>query len=190
MTNQKLQYFTTLIYVVKYHGSVLQFFPHFSLSEGIYSLQTDKGLEAFGCLQIWHSCTWSVHIEVHSPWSYGNDQPDWKHSSSFFYYIIYYNSHIGRYLISIYPTGPVLHLQVVEYVGEIVGLRVADKREIEYQSGRRLQYKSACYFFRIDKEHIIDATRKGGIARFVNHSCLVIESSPSMYFLPMQLLFL
>ncbi|XP_072993495.1 uncharacterized protein [Typha latifolia] len=61
---------------------------------------------------------------------------------------------------------------VVEYVGEIVGLRVADKREIEYQSGRRLQYKSACYFFRIDKEHIIDATRKGGIARFVNHSCL------------------
>ncbi|KAJ8461757.1 hypothetical protein OPV22_034683 [Ensete ventricosum] len=61
---------------------------------------------------------------------------------------------------------------VVEYVGEIVGLRVADKREAEYQSGRRIQYKSACYFFRIDKEHIIDATRKGGIARFVNHSCL------------------
>ncbi|XP_058111386.1 uncharacterized protein LOC131254706 [Magnolia sinica] len=61
---------------------------------------------------------------------------------------------------------------VVEYVGEIVGLRVADKRETEYQSGRKLQYKSACYFFRIDKEHIIDATCKGGIARFVNHSCL------------------
>ncbi|KAF2287250.1 hypothetical protein GH714_039444 [Hevea brasiliensis] len=61
---------------------------------------------------------------------------------------------------------------VVEYVGEIVGLRVADKRENEYQSGKKLQYKSACYFFRIDKEHIIDATRKGGIARFVNHSCL------------------
>ncbi|XP_057959265.1 uncharacterized protein LOC131151840 isoform X2 [Malania oleifera] len=63
---------------------------------------------------------------------------------------------------------------VVEYIGEIVGLRVADKRESEYQSGKRLQYKSACYFFRIDKEHIIDATRKGGIARFVNHSCLVV----------------
>ncbi|KAJ4958628.1 hypothetical protein NE237_025739 [Protea cynaroides] len=61
---------------------------------------------------------------------------------------------------------------VVEYVGEIVGLRVADKRENEYHSGRKLQYKSACYFFRIDKEHIIDATCKGGIARFVNHSCL------------------
>nr|XP_025659824.1 uncharacterized protein LOC112755751 isoform X2 [Arachis hypogaea] len=61
---------------------------------------------------------------------------------------------------------------VVEYVGEIVGSRVADKREIEYQSERKLQYKGACYFFRIDKEHIIDATKKGGIARFVNHSCL------------------
>lgn len=60
---------------------------------------------------------------------------------------------------------------VVEYVGEIVGLRVADKRETEYQSGKKLQYKSACYFFKIDKEYIIDATRKGGIARFVNHSC-------------------
>ncbi|XP_052886576.1 uncharacterized protein LOC108452097 [Gossypium arboreum] len=61
---------------------------------------------------------------------------------------------------------------VVEYVGEIVGQHVADKRELEYMSGRKVQYKSACYFFRIDKEHIIDATRKGGIARFVNHSCL------------------
>jgi SET domain-containing protein len=50
---------------------------------------------------------------------------------------------------------------------------VADKREIEYISGRKLQYKSACYLFRIDNEHVIDATRKGGIARFVNHSCLV-----------------
>lgn len=58
-----------------------------------------------------------------------------------------------------------------------MGLRVADKRENEYQSGKKLQYKSACYFFKIDKEHIIDATCKGGIARFVNHSCSVILCS-------------
>lgn len=58
-------------------------------------------------------------------------------------------------------------------MGEIVGLRVADKREIDYLSGKKLQYKSACYFFRIDQEHIVDATQKGGIARFVNHSCMV-----------------
>jgi len=54
-----------------------------------------------------------------------------------------------------------------------VGLRVADKREAEYHSGKRLQYQGACYLFRIDTEQIIDATRKGGIARFVNHSCSV-----------------
>lgn len=66
--------------------------------------------------------------------------------------------------------------QVVQYVGEIVGQCVADKREIEYQSGKRQQYKSACYFFKIGKEHIIDATRKGGIARFINHSCQVTNN--------------
>ncbi|XP_042464298.1 uncharacterized protein LOC122047223 isoform X1 [Zingiber officinale] len=88
----------------------------------------------------------------------------WKH-------LVVYKSGIhalGLYTSQFIPRGAM----VVEYIGEIVGLRVADKREIEYQSGRRIQYKSACYFFRIDKEHIIDATRKGGIARFVNHACL------------------
>jgi len=74
---------------------------------------------------------------------------------------------LGLYTSVFIPRGSM----VVEYVGEIVGQRVADKREIEYQSGKRQQYKSACYFFKIDREHIVDATRKGGIARFVNHSC-------------------
>lgn len=74
---------------------------------------------------------------------------------------------LGLYTCQFIPRGGM----VVEYVGEIVGPRVADKRESEYLSGRKLQYKGACYFFRIDKEQIIDATRKGGIARFVNHAC-------------------
>ncbi|XP_044471547.1 uncharacterized protein LOC123200432 isoform X5 [Mangifera indica] len=88
----------------------------------------------------------------------------WKH-------LVVYKSNIhalGLYTSRFISRGEM----VVEYVGEIVGLRVADKREIEYDLRRKLQYKSACYFFRIDKEHIIDATCKGGIARFVNHSCL------------------
>uniref|UniRef100_A0A0D9XGM5 Histone-lysine N-methyltransferase n=1 Tax=Leersia perrieri TaxID=77586 RepID=A0A0D9XGM5_9ORYZ len=87
----------------------------------------------------------------------------WKH-------LVVYKSGIhglGLYTSEFIPRGS----SVVEYVGEIVRQRVADKREIEYQSGKRQQYKSACYFFKIDKEHIIDATRKGGIARFINHSC-------------------
>ncbi|KAG8057737.1 hypothetical protein GUJ93_ZPchr0002g24613 [Zizania palustris] len=87
----------------------------------------------------------------------------WKH-------LVVYKSGIhglGLYTSEFIPRGSM----VVEYVGEIVEQCVADKREIEYQSGKRQQYKSACYFFKIDKEHIIDATRKGGIARFINHSC-------------------
>ncbi|KAL6985222.1 hypothetical protein U1Q18_018600 [Sarracenia purpurea var. burkii] len=88
----------------------------------------------------------------------------WKH-------LVVYKS--GIHALGLYTSKFISRgAMVVEYVGEIVGLRVADRRESEYQSGRKLQYKSACYFFRIDKEHIIDATRKGGIARFVNHSCL------------------
>ncbi|KAJ6434877.1 hypothetical protein OIU84_000175 [Salix udensis] len=84
-------------------------------------------------------------------------------------YLIVYKS--GIHALGLYTSRFIYRgAMVVEYVGEIVGQRVADKREYEY--GRKLQYKSACYFFRIDKEHIIDATRKGGIARFVNHSCL------------------
>lgn len=60
---------------------------------------------------------------------------------------------------------------VVEYIGELIGQHVADKRVLDYHSGSRKQYKGACYIFRIEKDNFIDATRKGGIARFVNHSC-------------------
>ncbi|XP_024368681.2 uncharacterized protein [Physcomitrium patens] len=78
----------------------------------------------------------------------------------------------GIHALGLYTTDFIAEGEVVvEYVGEIVGSRVADKREAEYHSGKRLQYQGACYLFRIDTEQIIDATRKGGIARFVNHSC-------------------
>jgi histone-lysine N-methyltransferase SETD1 len=30
----------------------------------------------------------------------------------------------------------------------------------------------SCYLFRLDKDAIIDATRRGGMARFINHSCV------------------
>ncbi|CAK9146456.1 unnamed protein product [Ilex paraguariensis] len=94
----------------------------------------------------------------------------YKHSKGWKHLVVYKS---GIHALGLYTSRFISRgAMVVEYVGEIVGLRVADKRESEYQSGRKLQYKSACYFFRIDKEHIIDATQKGGIARFVNHSCL------------------
>lgn len=115
-----------------------------------------QGLPKFPDLDIEHDCR--------KEYARYKQAKGWKH-------LVVYKSRIhalGLYTSRFISRGEM----VVEYIGEIVGLRVSDKREKEYQSGKKLQYKSACYFFRIDKEHIIDATRKGGIARFVNHSCL------------------
>lgn len=56
---------------------------------------------------------------------------------------------------------------VIEYVGEIIRQSVADDRERRYTD---LGIGSS-YLFRIDEQKIIDATRCGAIARFMNHSC-------------------
>ena len=56
---------------------------------------------------------------------------------------------------------------IIEYVGEKVRQRVADLREIRYTK----QGIGSSYLFRIDEDTIVDATKKGGIARFINHSC-------------------
>ena len=56
---------------------------------------------------------------------------------------------------------------IIEYVGEKVRQQVADKRERQYlKSGI-----GSSYLFRIDENTVIDATKRGGIARFINHSC-------------------
>ncbi|XP_015163441.1 uncharacterized protein [Solanum tuberosum] len=103
-------------------------------------------------------------------YDYRKEYVRYKHSKGWKSLVVYKS---GIHALGLYTSRFILKSEmVVEYVGEIVGLRVADKREIEYLSGKKLQYKSACYFFRIDQEHIVDATQKGGIARFVNHSCL------------------
>lgn len=56
---------------------------------------------------------------------------------------------------------------IIEYVGEKVRQQVADMREKRYlKSGI-----GSSYLFRIDENTVIDATKRGGIARFINHSC-------------------
>ncbi|KAI9814120.1 MAG: histone methyltransferase set1 [Thelocarpon impressellum] len=56
---------------------------------------------------------------------------------------------------------------IIEYVGEKVRQQVADMRERTYlKSGI-----GSSYLFRIDENTVIDATKRGGIARFINHSC-------------------
>ena len=47
-----------------------------------------------------------------------------------------------------------------------------DRRENEYdRQHSQGGLMGGCYMFRIDQEEIIDATRKGNHARFINHSC-------------------
>eukprot|EP00939_MAST-03C_sp_MAST-3C-sp1_P000834 g834.t1 len=55
---------------------------------------------------------------------------------------------------------------IIEYKGEIIRHQVADLREEKYE---RLRFDD--YFFRIDQSIICDATQKGSLARFINHSC-------------------
>lgn len=63
---------------------------------------------------------------------------------------------------------------VIEYVGQMVRPSVADLRETKYEA---IGIGSS-YLFRIDMETIIDATKCGNLARFINHSCNVSNLLP------------
>ncbi|XP_054166396.1 histone-lysine N-methyltransferase SETD1B-A-like isoform X2 [Oppia nitens] len=56
---------------------------------------------------------------------------------------------------------------VIEYVGQGIRPIIADIREKKYTE---LGIGSS-YLFRVDLETIVDATRYGNVARFINHSC-------------------
>jgi hypothetical protein len=67
---------------------------------------------------------------------------------------------------------------VIEYIGEVVHLQVARKRECEY---KRCGIVSI-FLFRVDEDLVIDATKKGNMARFINHCCTVIFFFFGSYF--------
>lgn len=56
---------------------------------------------------------------------------------------------------------------IVEYQGQMIAQSVADERERFYEE----KGIGSCYMFRLDDRTIIDATRVGNLARFINHSC-------------------
>ncbi|CDR97348.1 homolog of Putative histone-lysine N-methyltransferase PFF1440w [Babesia bigemina] len=58
---------------------------------------------------------------------------------------------------------------VVEYVGELIRDLVADRREDVYSNEQGGD--GSCYMFRLDDQLIVDATRRGSMSRFINHSC-------------------
>uniref|UniRef100_UPI003AAECAA4 histone-lysine N-methyltransferase 2C isoform X1 n=1 Tax=Centroberyx gerrardi TaxID=166262 RepID=UPI003AAECAA4 len=55
---------------------------------------------------------------------------------------------------------------LIEYNGTILRNEVAIRKEKIYRSQNR-----GVFMFRIDSEHVVDATRTGGLARYINHSC-------------------
>ncbi|XP_044075818.1 histone-lysine N-methyltransferase 2C isoform X5 [Siniperca chuatsi] len=55
---------------------------------------------------------------------------------------------------------------MIEYNGTILRNEVAIRKEKIYRSQNR-----EVFMFRIDSEHVVDATRTGGLARYINHSC-------------------
>ena len=55
---------------------------------------------------------------------------------------------------------------VIEYIGEYISNPLSDRREKVYH-----ELNCDDYFFRVDKNRIIDATKCGNMARFINHSC-------------------
>lgn len=56
---------------------------------------------------------------------------------------------------------------IIEYVGERLRQPVAEMREMRYIK----KGIGSSYLFRVDENTVIDATKKGGIARFINHCC-------------------
>jgi hypothetical protein len=58
---------------------------------------------------------------------------------------------------------------VVEYVGELVRSIIADRREVGYTE----RGIGSSYLFRLADVGIVDATKCGGVGRFMNHSCNV-----------------
>ncbi|KAM1363455.1 hypothetical protein ACFX2H_028147 [Malus domestica] len=63
---------------------------------------------------------------------------------------------------------------VIEYVGELIRPRISDIRERHYE---KIGIGSS-YLFRLDDGYVVDATKRGGVARFINHSC---EVEPNCY---------
>lgn len=56
---------------------------------------------------------------------------------------------------------------VIEYVGELIRSLISDIREQHYEK----MGIGSSYLFRLDDGYVVDATKRGGIARFINHSC-------------------
>ena len=56
---------------------------------------------------------------------------------------------------------------IIEYIGEKIRHAIADDREKKYEK----QGIGSSYMFKLDDNWVIDATKMGNMARFINHCC-------------------
>lgn len=56
---------------------------------------------------------------------------------------------------------------IIEYVGEVLNTKQFEKRAKQYSKDKNRHY----YFMALRSSAVIDATTKGNISRFINHSC-------------------
>jgi len=57
---------------------------------------------------------------------------------------------------------------VIEYCGEVISWKEAKRRSQAYET----QGLKDAYIIYLNADESIDATRKGSLARFINHSCI------------------
>lgn len=69
----------------------------------------------------------------------------------------------GLFAQSFIPAG----VFVMEYVGEVLNSKQFEKRANDYSKQMNAHY----YFMALRNDCIIDATKKGNVSRFINHSC-------------------
>lgn len=69
----------------------------------------------------------------------------------------------GLFARSFIPAG----VFVMEYVGEVLNSKQFEKRANDYSKQMNAHY----YFMALRNDCIIDATKKGNVSRFINHSC-------------------
>lgn len=69
----------------------------------------------------------------------------------------------GLFAQSFIPAG----VFIMEYVGEVLNSKQFEKRANDYSKQMNAHY----YFMALRNDCIIDATKKGNVSRFINHSC-------------------
>lgn len=69
----------------------------------------------------------------------------------------------GLVASSLIPSGSF----IMEYVGEVLNSKQFEKRALEYSQQMNAHY----YFMALSSDRVIDATKRGNISRFINHSC-------------------